>query len=76
MDRIEFVDKFVKLAELARSDAIAEMDRMLAVDPKRNLYERNHPQHLINKHNSVGFNAAYIAAKHGHKKIIDFLFRN
>jgi hypothetical protein len=25
MDRIEFVDKFVRLAELARSDAIDEM---------------------------------------------------
>lgn len=76
MDRIEFVDKFVRLAELARPDATTEMQKMLAIDPKRNMYDRSNNQHLINKHNSNGYNAAYIAAKHGHRKIIEFLFRN
>lgn len=76
VDRLEFVDQFVHLAEIGNSNCIQQMDDMLAKDPKRNMYERSSPKHLINKHNSKGYNAVYMAAKYGHKAVLAFLQKN
>lgn len=76
MDRIEMVDKFVHLAEVGSQTALEDMAKMLSEDPKRFLYERNDPQHLINELNSSSYNAAYAAAKNGNLTVLKFLFQN
>ncbi len=66
----------MSLAEVGMVNAVEQMEKMLGADPKRFIYERDNAEHLLNKHNSRGQNAAYMAAKNGHKSILEFLYRN
>lgn len=76
MDRIELIDRFVKLAEVASASVLNDLAQMLNEDPKRFLLERDDKLHLINEYNSKGYNSTYVAAKNGNRDVLKFLFQN
>ena len=70
MRRAERVFEFV--AGGSRVD-IRSLKREFEIDPKRNMRDRNDPEHMINKCSRNGQTPLYVACKHGNFEMVRFL---
>lgn len=67
------LEKFCECATIGGPHSLAKMVDILNRHPSKYSREPEDPEHLINKHNKMGCNALYLAAKNGNLTIVKFL---
>mmetsp|Transcript_1256 Transcript_1256/g.1291 ORF Transcript_1256/g.1291 Transcript_1256/m.1291 type:complete len:176 (-) Transcript_1256:7-534(-) len=73
IDQFRNEEMFFSHIESGSDHDIKQLQIMIEHDPKKHIWDRTSPQHLINKSNNSHQTPLYVASKNGHLKVLEML---
>ena len=73
LDDVRKIDRFFELIQEGGDKNIQKLLEELENDPKKHIYDRKNPNHLINRPNRLEQTPVYVACRNGNLSIVKFL---
>jgi ankyrin repeat protein len=73
IDEIRTAERLFEFVAIGGEKEIKLVNKELFIDPKRHIYDKKDPNHLINRYNRLRQTPLYVACKNGNLQMVKFL---